>query len=125
MRPLATIFCNILTALRFIPCPAFTTRFIADHPDPEDVAEGCIYVVGGRGYRKWAYFRCPADQNEIVQLSLMLERRPRWTVAADWLGRPTIVPSVRKLDGSYAHFWIKKGAVIWCSDSGHKPGRTA
>ena len=37
----------------------------------------------------------------------MLERRPRWTVAADWLGRPTIDPSVRKLDGLYAHFWIK------------------
>lgn len=82
---------------------------------------GCIYVVGGRGYSKWAYFRCPADRNEIVQLSLMLERRPRWTVAADWLGRPTIEPSVRKLDGLYAHFWIKKGASSGAATAAASP----
>ena len=120
MRALA---CKILVALRLIPRPAFTARLVSDHPDPDTMADAQIYVVGGRGYSKWAYFRCPADREEIVQLSLMRERRPRWTVAVDWLGRPTIHPSVRQLDGTYAHFWIKKGAIVWCGDSGRKPSR--
>jgi hypothetical protein len=115
MRALAR---NILVALRLIPRPDFTARLVADHPDPDAIADGQIYVVGGRGYSKWAYFRCPADRGEIVQLSLMPERRPRWTVSMDWLGRPTIHPSVRQLEGSCAHFWIRRGRVDWCDDSG-------
>ncbi len=122
MRALAR---RILVAVRLIPRPAFTARLVAGHPDPGTMADGQIYVVGGRGYNKWAYFRCPADREEIVQLSLMPERRPRWTVAVDWLGRPTINPSVRQLDGTYAHFWIREGVVVWCGDSGRKPVRTA
>lgn len=118
------LVCKILVALRLIQRPAFTMQPVADHPDPATMADGLIYVVGGRGYSKWAYFRCPADRAEIIQLSLMPERRPRWTVAADWLGRPTINPSVRQLDGTRAHFWIRRGVVDWCADSGrgaHRP----
>ncbi|ANL43369.1 MULTISPECIES: DUF6527 family protein [Rhizobium] len=115
------VACKILVALRLVPRPAFTARFTAEHPDPDAMADSRVYIVGGRGYSKWAYFRCPADREEIVQLSLMSERYPRWTVAVDWLGRPTIDPSVRQLDGTYAHFWIRKGVVGWCGDSGRKP----
>lgn len=121
MRALA---CRILIALRLIPRPAFTACRVADHPDPATMASDRIYIVGGRGYNKWAYFRCPADRDEIIQLALMRERRPRWTVAVDWLGRPTISPSVRQIDGTRAHFWIRRGAVEWCVDSGrgaHRP----
>lgn len=122
MRALA---CKILVALRLIPRPAYMARLVSDHPDPGAMADGQIYVVGGWGYSKWAYFRCPVDREEIVQLSLMSERRPHWTIAVDWLGRPTIHPSVRQLDGSYAHFWIRKGTVVWCGDSGRNPARAA
>jgi hypothetical protein len=95
-------------------------QFVNEHPDTPTIDGRHIYVVGAKGHSKWAYFRCPADRSEIVQLSLQPQRRPRWTVAVDFLGRPTITPSVRQLDGSYAHFWIKKGAVIWCADSGRE-----
>ncbi|MCG6864744.1 MAG: hypothetical protein LJE58_04885 [Thiogranum sp.] len=27
-------------------------------------------------------------------------------------------PSVRQLDGSHAHFWIRKGRIGWCADTG-------
>lgn len=122
MQTLAPLLCSILVWLRLVPCPSFTVQFVEDHPDTPGMSDRHIYVVGAKGYSKWAYFRCPADRDEIVQLSLQPQRRPRWTVTVDFLGRPTIAPSVRQLDGSYAHFWIKKGAVIWCADSGRKPG---
>lgn len=110
----------LLVALRLIRRPELSVALVADHPDPGAMKVGVIYVVGGAGYRKWAYFRCPADHDEIVQLSLMRERRPRWTVTTDFLGRPTIHPSVRQLEGSYAHFWVRNGRIDWCPDTGRK-----
>ena len=108
-------------AVGIIRRPEFVCVLIADHPLPEAMEAGKIYVVGGPGYQKWAVFRCPKHQEEIVQLSLMQNRRPRWTIAMDFLDRPTIHPSVRQLDGAYAHFWVKSGYVEWCADTGQRP----
>jgi len=122
MHVLAPFLCWLLVTLRLIPRPDFLVCTVTDHPDPAAIAKERVYVVGGKGFSKWAYFRCPADAEEIIQLSLMPERRPRWRVSADFLGRPTIEPSVRQLDGSFAHFWIRKGRVDWCADSGRAHG---
>lgn len=111
----------LLVQLRLLPKPDFIVRLVSDHPDPDKMNAGTIYIVGGKGFQKWAYFRCPADAAEIVQLSLMKERRPRWRVKGDFLGRPTVHPSVRQLDGTFAHFWIRNGRVDWCADSGKQP----
>ena len=118
-------FCRtILIWLRIIPKPEFLVRVVSDHPAVETIEIGWIYVVGGPGYQKWAYFRCPADHEEIIQLSLMANHRPRWEITTDFLERPTIYPSVRQIDGSYAHFWITHGGIKWCADSGISHGRT-
>jgi hypothetical protein len=111
----------LLVWLRIIPTPNLLARIVADHPSPDNLEVDWIYVVGGPGYQKWAYFRCPADNDEIIQLSLIPNHRPRWSIAIDFLQRPTIYPSVRQLDGSYAHFWIRKGRINWCADTGVKP----
>ena len=112
----------LLVALRFARRPELMATLVADHPDPDAMRVGMIYIVGGASYRKWAYFKCPADHEEVIQLSLMPERRPHWKITTDILGRPTIHPSVRQLDGSYAHFWVKNGRIDWCADSGLRPG---
>ena len=108
----------VLIRLGFIPKPAYLARPVGTHLSPKDVVSGWVYVVGGPGYQKWAYFRCPTGSGEIIQLSLMPNRRPRWQVSVDWLKRPTIHPSVRQLEGSYAHFWMRRGTIDWCTDSG-------
>lgn len=118
MHFLAPFLRWLLVTLRLIPRPDFLICILMDHPDPADIARDRIYVIVGNGFSKWAYFRCPADAEEIIQLSLMPVHRPHWRVASDFLDRPTIQPSVRQLDGSLAHFWIRKGRVDWCSDSG-------
>jgi hypothetical protein len=107
----------LLISLRIIPKPDLLACIVPDHPAPESMKPGWLYVVGADGYRKWAYFRCPADHDEIIQLSLMPQRRPRWEVSIDLLGRPTIHPSVWQLEGSHAHFWVKQGRVEWCADT--------
>ena len=107
--------------LGLIPRPDLIVRFVADHSHQEAMEGGVIYVVGGRGYQKWALFRCPQHEEEIIQLSLMPNRRPRWTITADFFERSTLDPSVRQLEGSYAHFWVRRGKVACCADTGERP----
>jgi hypothetical protein len=121
MEQLIAILRALLIWLGLIRKPDFLLRVVADHPDASTLAPGWLYVVGGPGYQKWAYLRCPTGNGDIIQLSLQQKHRPRWSVAGDFLGRPTVHPSVRQMEGSYAHFWIKKGAVQWCEDTGRPP----
>jgi len=79
-------------------------------------------MVGTLDRWKWACLRCPGGCGEILLLSLNPTGRPRWTAAIDWLGRPTVQPSVKQLDGCRCHFWIRCGMVEWCSDSGRSGG---
>ncbi len=108
-------------AVGIIRRPELVGELVGDHPLPEAMEAGKVYIVGGAGYQKWAVFRCPKHEDEIIQLSLMQNRRPRWTITLDFLDRPTIHPSVRQLDGAFAHFWVKAGCVDWCSDTGRRP----
>jgi len=120
-----TILRNISVGIGIIRKPALIGDFLEEHPIPENIQAGVVYVIRSAGYPKWAIFRCPEHENEIIQLCLMEKRRPRWTVKMDWLGRPTINPSVRQLESPYAHFWVKTGHVEWCADSGRRPQNIA
>lgn len=118
LERMVTLARTILIFLQIIEKPDYTYMLVTQHPTDEEIENNVIYVVGGKGYQKWAYFRCPTDRSEIIQLSLMRNYRPCWRVQPDWLHRPTIHPSVRQTDGSFAHFWIKRGKVSICQDSG-------
>jgi hypothetical protein len=109
---------RLLIFLGLIRRPDFLVRLVDEHPVDDEILDGIIYVVGGKGYVKWAYFRCPADRTEIIQLSLMQKHRPCWRIRWDWFRRATINPSVRQTAGSFAHFWVRSGVVHVCADSG-------
>lgn len=109
---------RLLILLGLIRRPDFLIRLVDQHPMDDEIQDGIIYVVGGKGYQKWAYFRCPTERTEIIQLSLMQNHRPRWQVQWDWLERASVHPSVRQTAGSFAHFWVRQGVVNICADSG-------
>src|SRR5579872_7383450 len=93
-------------------------RVSPEYPDLTVLPEKLLYVVGRADYQKWAYMVCPCGCGERIMLSLAKNRRPRWEVEMDWLGRPTIKPSVWQTDGCYSHFWIRKGRIDWTPDTG-------
>ena len=100
-----------------------SVTIIAEHPQETEPAVGVLHIVGGKDYAKWAYLRCPCSCGARIMLSLSRNSRPSWSVTVDWLGRPTIFPSVRQLDGCYSHFWLKRGVVELCHDTGQRwPG---
>ncbi|MER8822711.1 DUF6527 family protein [Mesorhizobium sp. M0991] len=118
MVMLRSILLWLLVALGLARRPDFTVLIVSDHPDESAMKPGRVYVVTSGGHMKWAYFLCPADPMEVIQLSLMTSRRPHWRLTRDWADRPTIQPSVWQMAGSHAHFWIRGGQVDWCADSG-------
>lgn len=98
--------------------PDFRVRWAADMPSREDLAPGVLVVVGDKRSPKWVTMPCPSNCGTPLLLSLSQARRPRWSIATDWWGRPTLSPSVRRTDGCKCHFWLRKGIVEWCADSG-------
>lgn len=110
-----------LEFLGVIPKTGHVTQFVVDHPDRESMASDRVYVVGDRAFQKWATFRCPCGCGDTIMLSLSQKRRPSWTVVSDWLGRPTLDPSVRQTGGCYSHFWLRRGSIEWCADTGKSP----
>jgi hypothetical protein len=100
--------------------PDLVGRFSPMHPPPEALAAGRLIVVRDDGLDKAACLRCPGGCGEKIMLSLSPKRWPRWQVRLDWLGRPTVEPSIRQLNECQCHFWIRRGRIDWCADSGHR-----
>ena len=109
----------LLSWLRLIPRPHLVGTVVEHHPTPEELPESRVLVVRDGNFDKWACFRCPGGCGEKIMLSLS-SRRPRWSVRLDWLDRPTIHPSIRQMNSCQCHFWVSKGLVEWCLDSGHR-----
>lgn len=98
---------------RLSPRPDLIAVLVADNPALETIPDHKLIVVGGEGYQKWAYLRCPCGCGTPIMLSLAQTRRPRWRVQLDRQHRPTVRPSIWQTDGCCSHFWIRHGRVVW------------
>lgn len=121
MERLRSFLLWLLVSLGFMPKPDFVARLVDDHPTPDSMEPGILYIVGNREFQKWAYMLCPSKLDEVIQLSLQTKRRPHWLVRTDFFGRPSVHPSIWQLEGSYAHFWVRRGKIEWALGSGKKP----
>ncbi|MDV2985118.1 UNVERIFIED_CONTAM: DUF6527 family protein [Methylobacteriaceae bacterium AG10] len=119
MRHLA----GLLRALGLVRYDLIARR-TSRYPDDASVRDGeLVFVVDG-GVEKWACFRCPGGCGALIPLSLNPRRRPRWSVALDWLHRPTVRPSVHQTNDCACHFHVNGGRVDWC-EGGRPLGRGA
>jgi hypothetical protein len=72
-------------------------------------------VVTRDGGEDWSVgMRCPCGCGETIELMLLPEAKPRWTLSADAGGRPSLSPSVWRRTGCRSHFWLREGRVRWC-----------
>jgi hypothetical protein len=115
---LRDIFRSGLAVVGIIRRPAMSANYVDDQPDCQAMTSGQLYVVGNAKFQKWALMRCPCGCGETIVLSLSRKQRPSWSVDVDWLGRPTLEPSIRQTAGCFSHFWLKGGALSWCADTG-------
>jgi hypothetical protein len=89
-------------------------RRVSTYPEDPAVSEGELVFVVDAGIEKWACLRCPGGCGALIPLSLNPKRRPRWSVALDWLSRPTVRPSVHQTNACGCHFHITAGRIDWC-----------
>lgn len=57
---------------------------------------------------------CPCGCGDTVELMLLADARPRWSLTVDAKGRPSLSPSVWRKSGCRAHYWVIGGRVRWC-----------
>lgn len=72
-------------------------------------------VVAREGGLDWeAAMKCPCGCGDTLRLELVPEARPRWQLSASAKGHPSLHPSVHRIGGCKAHFWLKDGKIYWC-----------
>ena len=80
---------------------------------PDRLLPTRVYVVGARGSPWSAAFLCPCGCQEVIQLSLMEDDSPSWSIRVDLAGRPTLRPSINRVRGCRSHFFVRAGRIEW------------
>ena len=88
-------------------------RLIRTKERPDRLIKGKLYVTEAGGQPAFGFMSCPCGCGETLHLRFAGERRPRWSVVADWLGRATVKPSVWRSTGCKSHFILTKGRIHW------------
>ncbi|WP_419192496.1 DUF6527 family protein [Engelhardtia mirabilis] len=57
---------------------------------------------------------CPCGCGEEIQLNTV-GGHPRWSVEVEIDGTVTLAPSVWRKAGCESHFFLRSGAIQWCS----------
>ncbi len=80
--------------------------------DPDIVLPGKLYIVGDYGFYWRAILKCPCGCDDSLFLNLDEKTFPCWKIY-NKKNIPTIYPSINRLKGCRAHFFLKKGKIIW------------
>lgn len=82
---------------------------------PDALQKRCLYLIGGT--TPWAAaMLCPCGCGAVIQLSLLNNESPSWTVTFDRAGLPTLSPSVWRTQGCRSHFFLRCGSIVWCRE---------
>lgn len=87
---------------------------------PDNVVPKILYVAGEDDHLWFATMVCPCGCGETLQLGLLKDTRPRWTLEIDARGRPTLSPSVWRKVGCRSHFFMRGGLIEWCESTPSK-----
>jgi len=87
-------------------------RSVAVDELPDSLAQRRLYLIGS-GVPWSAALLCPCDCGEVIQLSLLPDDSPSWTVNFDRDGLPTLSPSVWRTKGCRSHFFLRNGRIDW------------
>jgi hypothetical protein len=99
--------------LPFMRRPALLAQAVSECPSPEELGPNLIFVEIRGGHPKWAHIACPKCGDHI---QLPLAGKERWSLEVDLLRRPTLAPSIWETESCGAHFFVRKGDLVWCRE---------
>ena len=94
--------------------PARRVAFVESDSLPETLPRRGVIVAREEGELWSAGMMCPCGCGDLLELALLEEARPRWSVGVDRCGRASLSPSVWRKTGCGSHFWLRRGRVRWC-----------
>jgi hypothetical protein len=80
---------------------------------PAELPVRHLVVLRGDGENWSVAMQCPCGCGQRVELPLIPEAKPRWTLKSDERNRPTLHPSVWLREGCRSHFLVRSGKVVW------------
>lgn len=72
-----------------------------------------LYVVGERREDWHAAIVCPCGCGALIELNLVPPGRPCWRLTTDPDGSPSLSPSVWRQVDCRAHFFVRRGRIVW------------
>src|SRR5690348_13335062 len=106
-------FLEWLTSIRLWRRPDYLLQDVDDTPSDAELRSGIVHRELREGHPKWAHFACPRCKEHI---SLPIVGRKAWSLSVDLLRRPTLHPSIWQTGSCGAHFFVRRGKLIWCRD---------
>jgi Family of unknown function (DUF6527) len=88
-------------------------RFVQVEDFPDTLKPKQIYVAGETGNYWGAALLCPCGCGETIQLNLLKDVRPCWTMKQHSDGSVTLLPSIWRQKGCKSHFFVRNGEIEW------------
>jgi hypothetical protein len=86
---------------------------------PEVLDPAVVYVLGEGKHLWFVAMICPCGCNSTLQMSLLADAIPRWTLIEHSDGTISLQPSVWRTLGCRSHFFLRRGLVKWCPTDLH------
>ena len=104
------LFSHLLEWLGFEPARYKIARVTES---PNELSAYVLYAIGED--KPWLVtLLCPCGCGDALQLSLIEQDSPHWSLTLMRRKYPTLTPSVWRTKGCRAHFVLKAGRVYWC-----------
>lgn len=80
---------------------------------PSQLRSATLYVAGDEHYPWAAALLCPCGCGEVIELNLLEQASPCWSVRKNRDGTVTLIPSVWRTKGCQSHFLIRDSRIDW------------
>lgn len=94
--------------------PAPGVRFELVEEFPDGLKASTLYVAGQAPHWWGAAMLCPCGCKDVIELNLLEQAKPCWTVTLHDEGVASLTPSVWRKKGCQSHFFLRRGRIDWC-----------
>jgi hypothetical protein len=81
---------------------------------PDTLQRAKVYLAGEGDHLWAAAMICPCGCDEVIEMNLLKQVRPCWSVQEHQDGLVTLKPSVWRGKGCKSHFVLRHGRIDWC-----------
>jgi hypothetical protein len=81
---------------------------------PNPLKPSTVYVVGEERYPWAAAMLCPCGCGDVIELNLLEQASPCWSVRENSDDTITVMPSIWRTKGCRSHFLIRNSHIDWC-----------